>query len=87
MDRFGCSVRALRRSITGRCNLRCWWCMPTSGREWMPRAHVLTHAAITCLTRMLAGMGVTEPRLTGGESLLRPDLSEIVQDAASIPDI
>ena len=53
----------------------------------MPRAHVLTHAAITCLTCMLAGMGVTEPRLTGGESLLRPDLSEIVQDAASIPDI
>ncbi len=86
-DAFGRVVRSARVSVTDRCNLRCRYCMPAQGLQWLPRTEVLSRDEIGRLVRLLAVHGVTDIRLTGGEPLLRPDLESIVADAARAPGI
>ena len=78
-DRYGRTVRDLRLSITDRCNLRCTYCMPAQGLQWLPTPDLLTTAELTRLGRIaVERLGVERIRLTGGEPLLRRDLEEIV---------
>ena len=78
-DRHGRTVRDLRLSITDRCNLRCTYCMPAQGLQWLPTPALLTTAELTRLGRIaVERLGVERIRLTGGEPLLRRDLEEIV---------
>ena len=84
-DRYGRTVRDLRLSITDRCNLRCTYCMPATGLEWLPAPSLLTAAEIARLTRVaVERLGVERVRLTGGEPLLRRDLEEIVAAVAGL---
>ncbi|PZU34686.1 MAG: GTP 3',8-cyclase MoaA, partial [Actinomyces sp.] len=84
-DRYGRTVRDLRLSITDRCNLRCTYCMPAAGLEWLPRPSLLTAAEIARLARVaVERLGVERIRLTGGEPLLRRDLEEIVAAVAGL---
>ena len=84
-DRHGRTVRDLRLSITDRCNLRCTYCMPAAGLEWLPTPSLLTTAEITRLARVaVERLGVERIRLTGGEPLLRRDLEEIVAAVADL---
>ncbi len=79
VDRYGRTVRDLRLSITDRCNLRCTYCMPAQGLQWLPTPDLLTTAELTRLGRIaVERLGVERIRLTGGEPLLRRDLEEIV---------
>ncbi len=87
VDGFGRVVRSMRVSVTDRCNLRCRYCMPADGLRWMHGADVLTRDEIAAIVRALAAQGVTDVRITGGEPLLRPDLTEIVADAATTPGV
>lgn len=87
IDGFGRVARALRVSVTDRCNLRCRYCMPAEGLPWLPKGDVLTDDEIVTLVRVFAGLGVRDVRVTGGEPLVRPGVSEIVRRIVAIPDI
>lgn len=84
-DRYGRTVRDLRLSITDRCNLRCTYCMPAQGLEWLPTPDLLTTAELTRLGRLaVERLGVERIRLTGGEPLLRRDLEEVITSLATL---
>jgi cyclic pyranopterin phosphate synthase len=78
-DRHGRVATDLRVSLTDRCNLRCQYCMPAEGLDWMPTAEVLTDAEVIRLIEVaVTRLGVTSVRFTGGEPLLRKGLPGIV---------
>ena len=64
-------INYLRVSITDRCNLRCIYCMPEEGVQFMPRDEILTYEEILRLVSLCAQHGVKKVRLTGGEPLVR----------------
>jgi cyclic pyranopterin phosphate synthase len=84
VDRYGRVHRDLRISLTDRCSLRCTYCMPEQGNEWLARSSILTLDEIARLARIAASAGITTFRLTGGEPLLRPDVVEIVRALSTI---
>ncbi|SEL97464.1 GTP 3',8-cyclase MoaA [Nonomuraea pusilla] len=78
-DSFGRVATDLRVSLTDKCNLRCAYCMPPEGLDWLPSAQLLTADEIVRLVRVAVELlGVTEIRYTGGEPLLRRELTDIV---------
>ncbi|MBI2684520.1 MAG: GTP 3',8-cyclase MoaA [Actinobacteria bacterium] len=87
VDGFGRAHRALRVSVTDRCNLRCRYCMPEYGMKWLPREQVLTDDELVHLVRVMAGMGIRDLRVTGGEPLVRPRLADLVARFRAIPEI
>ncbi|MDF2578695.1 GTP 3',8-cyclase MoaA [Microbacterium arborescens] len=84
VDRFARVHRDLRISLTDRCSLRCTYCMPEQGNEWLARQSILTLDEIVEIATVAATAGITTFRLTGGEPLLRTDLVEIVRRLAAI---
>ena len=79
VDRHGRVATDLRVSLTDRCNLRCTYCMPPEGLDWLPKVEVLTDEEIVRLVRIgVEQLGIREVRFTGGEPLLRPGLVGIV---------
>jgi cyclic pyranopterin phosphate synthase len=75
----------LRVSLTDKCNLRCTYCMPADGLDWLPGSAVLDDAELIRLIRIaVESLGVTDIRFTGGEPLLRRGLEEIVTAAAAL---
>ncbi|MCT9820905.1 GTP 3',8-cyclase MoaA [Microbacterium sp. W1N] len=84
VDRFGRVHRDLRISLTDRCSLRCTYCMPEQGNEWLARNGILTADEIERVATIAAAAGITTFRLTGGEPLLRTDLIDIVARLARI---
>jgi GTP 3',8-cyclase len=84
-DSFGRVATDLRVSLTDRCNLRCSYCMPPEGLNWLPAPEVLTADEIVRLIRIGTSMlGIREVRFTGGEPLLRRDLESIVARTAAL---
>ncbi|MGH7701534.1 MAG: GTP 3',8-cyclase MoaA [Gemmatimonadales bacterium] len=77
-DRLDRPLGSLRISVTDRCNLRCKYCMPEEEYVWLPRESILSFEEIDRLTGVFASLGVGKIRLTGGEPLLRHDLSSLV---------
>ncbi|MFC4010399.1 GTP 3',8-cyclase MoaA [Nonomuraea purpurea] len=78
-DSFGRVATDLRVSLTDKCNLRCTYCMPPEGLDWLPNAQLLTADEIVRLVTIgVERLGVTEVRYTGGEPLLRRELVDIV---------
>ncbi len=84
VDGFGRTATDLRVSVTDRCNLRCSYCMPAEGLDWLASPELLTDDEIVRLIRIAVGLGVREVRFTGGEPLLRRGLVEIVRKVASL---
>jgi cyclic pyranopterin phosphate synthase len=84
VDRFGRVHRDLRISLTDRCSLRCTYCMPEQGNEWLARSGLMTADEIVRVAGIAAASGVTTFRLTGGEPLLRTDVVDIVRRLAAI---
>ncbi|GLZ42561.1 cyclic pyranopterin monophosphate synthase [Actinokineospora sp. NBRC 105648] len=85
MDSFGRVATDLRVSLTDRCNLRCTYCMPAEGLEWMPRADMLTDGELNRLIRVaVCDLGVTNLRFTGGEPTLRKGIEGIIAAAAAL---
>ena len=84
-DRFGRTAVDLRVSLTDKCNLRCTYCMPAEGLDWLPKPAVLTDDEVIRLVRIaVERLGVEEVRFTGGEPLLRHGLLDIVAATASL---
>ena len=80
VDGFGRVASDLRVSLTDRCNLRCNYCMPAEGLDWLPTEAVLTDDEVVRLVRVgVERLGIREVRFTGGEPLLRRGLADIVR--------
>lgn len=85
LDTFGRVARDLRVSLTDRCNLRCAYCMPAEGLDWLPTPQVLSDDEVVRLIRVAVEiLGVTKLRFTGGEPLLRKGLENIVAQSSSL---
>jgi GTP 3',8-cyclase len=86
-DGHGRQISDLRVSVTDRCNFRCQYCMPAEGLPWLERAEVLTFEEIERLVAVMAPMGVTDLRLTGGEPLVRREFPRLVSMLARVSGI
>ena len=87
IDGQGRSIDYLRISVTDRCNLRCVYCMPPEGVEWMPHDDMLSYEEIIRLCTLFARRGIRKVRLTGGEPLARKGLAQLVAGIKAIDGI
>lgn len=85
-DGMGRNIDYLRLSVTDRCNLRCRYCMP-HGIQKVSREEILQYGEITRLVGLLAKLGIKHVRVTGGEPLVRGDVTRLVAGLKSIPGI
>src|SRR5579884_1190155 len=86
-DQFRRPITYLRISVTDKCNLRCVYCMPEHGLPWLPKDEILSYEELTQLVRAAAFAGVRSIRLSGGEPLIRRNLSRLIADIAGIDGI
>jgi len=86
-DQFNRPITYLRISVTDKCNLRCVYCLPERGLQWLPKKDVLTYEEIAEIVRAAASLGVRSVRLSGGEPLIRKDLHRLVRAIAQTPGI
>jgi cyclic pyranopterin phosphate synthase len=87
IDQFNRRHTSLRISVTDRCNIRCFYCMPNENVRFRPRDQILTFEEIDRFVRVVAQMGVRRLRLTGGEPLVRAGLPRLVKMLADVPGI
>lgn len=86
-DRFGRKVEYLRLSVTDRCDLRCTYCIPEGFHGFEEPAHWLTQDEVVRVVGAFARLGVSKVRLTGGEPLLRRDISVLAQRLGNLPGV
>ncbi|MEU1349929.1 GTP 3',8-cyclase MoaA [Streptomyces sp. NPDC005775] len=85
IDTYDRVATDLRVSLTDRCNLRCTYCMPEEGLQWLAKPDLLSDDEIVRLVRIaVTQLGITDVRFTGGEPLLRPGLVSIVEQCAAL---
>ena len=84
-DSYGRHIHYLRVSVTDRCNLRCTYCMPEEGVQWLPHAQILSLEDMARVVRAAAGLGFDKVRLPGGEPLVRKGFQQVVWMRAAIP--
>src|SRR5258708_14264517 len=83
-DSYGRTATDLRVSLTDKCNLRCAYCMPAEGLEWLPKPELLTDDELVRLIALaVTRLGITEVRFTGGEPLLRRRVGGIIAPVAA----
>ena len=87
LDRFGRVHTNLRISVTDRCNIRCFYCMPEENVQFKPRSEILSFEEIVRFTECAARLGVNKLRITGGEPLVRSNLSELIRQLVAINGI
>ena len=87
LDSYGRVHNNLRISVTDRCNIRCFYCMPETDVHFVPRAQILDFEEIERFVRIAVTLGVNKLRVTGGEPLLRRDLPVLIGRLAAIPGI
>ena len=87
LDSFGRVHDSLRISVTDRCNIRCFYCMPETGAQFVDRGEILSFEEIERFVRIAVPLGVTKLRVTGGEPLVRRDLPLLIRRLAAIPGI
>jgi GTP 3',8-cyclase len=87
IDSFGRVHTNLRISVTDRCNIRCFYCMPQEDVQFMERAELLSFEEIERLVRVAVPLGLRKIRLTGGEPLVRRELHKLVAALVRIPEI
>jgi len=86
-DQFGRRIDYLRISVTDKCNLRCTYCMPVEGLDWIPRSDMLSFEEIAAIVSQMADMGLERIRITGGEPLVRRDLPDLIEMLTAVPGI
>ena len=87
VDSFGRKHSNLRISVTDRCNIRCFYCMPDENVRFKPRHEILSFEEIERFVRVVSPMGVRKLRLTGGEPLVRAELPTLIAKLAQVPGI
>jgi GTP 3',8-cyclase len=87
VDSFGRVHNNLRISVTDRCNIRCFYCMPAEDVQFLPRRELLTFEEIVRVVRVAVPLGIDRLRLTGGEPLVRRDLHKLVEQLVRIDGV
>ncbi|MCH2210893.1 MAG: GTP 3',8-cyclase MoaA [Fuerstiella sp.] len=87
VDSFGRVHNNLRVSVTDRCNLRCFYCMPEHDPEFMPKSELLTFEETERVVRIGTSLGIDQVRLTGGEPLVRRELHKLIESIVGLPGI
>lgn len=83
-DSYGRTINYLRLAVTDRCNLRCTYCMPKDGLDWLPRQELMTYEEMWRICNLLVKMGVEKIRITGGEPFVRKDLLPFLKNISTI---
>src|SRR5690606_26684888 len=86
-DNHGRPLNYLRLAVTDRCNLRCFYCMPADGIQYLPKKALLTFEEIIRLVSLMASMGISKIRLTGGEPFVRTDLMQLISRIVEVPGV
>lgn len=84
-DQFGRVHNYLRISLTERCNLRCFYCMPEEGIELTERSNLMTHEEVVFIAKQFIELGVDKIRLTGGEPLIKKNIEKIIYELSALP--
>ena len=87
IDALGRNIEYMRISVTDRCNMRCMYCMPHEGVVWRPHEEMLSYDEIVRLCKIFAALGISKIKLTGGEPLVRKNLSSLVKRIKSLDGI
>lgn len=87
IDKYGRTVNYLRISVTDRCNLRCSYCMPPGNIETIPQSEILSYEEIYEFVKIAVTMGIDRVKITGGEPLVRKDVSKLIELLSSINGI
>ncbi|MDD5758332.1 MAG: GTP 3',8-cyclase MoaA [Desulfobulbaceae bacterium] len=87
IDNHGRPITYLRLSITDRCNLRCHYCMPEGGADFVPHAEILTFEELERVVRLLSALGVSKVRITGGEPFVRQGCMSFLQRLRGIDTV
>lgn len=87
IDNHGRPINYLRLAVTDRCNLRCFYCMPHEGIDFLPKPHLLSYEEMLRLITILAELGITKVRITGGEPFVRRDLMNFLWKITEIEGI
>ena len=87
VDSFGRVHDNLRISVTDRCNIRCFYCMPETDVHFVERREILDFEEIERFARIAVGLGIRKLRITGGEPLVRRDLPVLIRRLAAIPGV
>ncbi|MBL8173656.1 MAG: GTP 3',8-cyclase MoaA [Bryobacterales bacterium] len=87
VDSYGRRHNNLRISVTDRCNIRCFYCMPEDAKNFQPKPEILTFEEVERFVRVAVSLGVNKLRITGGEPLLRKDLPVLIEKLARIPGV
>ncbi len=86
-DNHGRPINYLRLAVTDRCNLRCFYCMPQEGIQYLPKPHLLSYEEMIRLCTILAEMGISKVRITGGEPFVRRDIIPFLWKLSEIEGI
>jgi len=86
-DNHNRDINYLRLAVTDRCNLRCFYCMPEQGIDWLSRADLLSWEEMERLCRVLVAHGISKIRITGGEPFVRRNLMPFLEKIAALPGL
>ncbi len=87
LDEYNREIDYVRISVTDRCNLRCAYCMPEKGVEFIPHEEILTYEEIIRLCQSFAKLGIRKVKITGGEPLVRKNLPLLIKSIKEIDGI
>ncbi len=87
IDSFGRLHNNLRISVTDRCNIRCFYCMPAEDVQFMEKSELLSFEEIERFVRVAVPLGINKLRLTGGEPLVRQELHKLIAKLAAVPGV
>ncbi len=87
IDNHGRTINYLRLAVTDRCNLRCFYCMPEEGIDWLSRSELMSYEEMLRACALLVKMGIEKIRITGGEPFVRKDIMPFLTDLSGLPGL
>ncbi len=87
IDALGRNIDYIRLSITDRCSLRCTYCMPAEGVQWLPHERILRYEELLRLCRIFVSLGITKFKITGGEPLVRKGVADFIRALKQIDGV
>src|ERR1043165_5447932 len=83
-DNHGRTINYLRLAVTDRCNLRCFYCMPEEGIDWLSRKDLLSYDEMLRICKVLVAAGIEKIRITGGEPFVRKDTMPFIASLSAL---
>ena len=84
VDNHGRKISYMRLAVTDKCNLRCFYCMPEEGLDWLSRTELMSYEEMLRMCQLMVQMGIEKIRITGGEPFVRKDIMQLLSRIADI---